>query len=174
MCVCTASKIFAPTSASLLVEPNFSDEWEADLVVKEVGGEGSRLLHSFPYQVNIRFSSVQFSSVTQSCPALCDPINCSTPGLPVNHHLPEFTQTHAHRVSDAIQPSHPLSHLLLLPSISQGELNQGWHTILPLMRGPINWYCLSELLCHEGLWSWVLAQQKNMTWSINNVFLEKK
>ena len=53
--------------------------------------------------------SVQFSSVTQSCPTLCDSMNCSTPGLPVNHQLPEFTQTHVHRVSDAIQPSHPLS-----------------------------------------------------------------
>ena len=54
------------------------------------------------------FSSVQFSSVAQSCPTLCDPMNCSTPGLPVHHQLPEFTQTHVHRVSDAIQPSHPL------------------------------------------------------------------
>ena len=53
--------------------------------------------------------SVQFSSVAQSCPTLCDPINCSTPGLPVHHQLPEFTQTHNHRVRDAIQPSHPLS-----------------------------------------------------------------
>ena len=53
--------------------------------------------------------SVQFSSVAQSCPTLCDPINCSTPGLPVHHQLPEFTQTHVHRVCDAIQPSHPLS-----------------------------------------------------------------
>ena len=52
---------------------------------------------------------VQFSSVAQSCPTLCDPINCSTPGLPVHHQLLEFTQTHVHRVSDAIQPSHPLS-----------------------------------------------------------------
>ena len=54
-------------------------------------------------------SSVQFSSVTQSCPTLCDPMNRSTPGLPVHHQLPEFTQTHVYRVSDAIQPSHPLS-----------------------------------------------------------------
>jgi len=53
--------------------------------------------------------SVQFSSVTQSCPTLCDPMKCSTLGLPVHHQLPEFTQTHVHRVSDAIQPSHPLS-----------------------------------------------------------------
>ena len=53
--------------------------------------------------------SVQFSSVAQSCPTLCDPMNCSTPGLPVHQQLWEFTQTHVHRVSDAIQPSHPLS-----------------------------------------------------------------
>ena len=54
-------------------------------------------------------TSVQFSSDTQSCLTLCDPMNCSTPGLPVHHQLPEFTQTHVHQVSDAIQPSHPLS-----------------------------------------------------------------
>ena len=53
--------------------------------------------------------SSQFSSAAQSCPTLCDPMNHSTPGLPVHHQLPEFTQTHVHRVSDAIQPSHPLS-----------------------------------------------------------------
>ena len=52
---------------------------------------------------------LQFSSVAQSCPTLCDPMNCSTPGLPVHHQLPEFTQTHVHRVGDAIKPSHPLS-----------------------------------------------------------------
>ena len=51
----------------------------------------------------------QFSSVAQSCPTLCDPMSRSTPGLPVHHELPEFTQTHVHRVRDAIQPSHPLS-----------------------------------------------------------------
>ena len=53
--------------------------------------------------------SVPFSSVAQSCPTLCDPMNHSTPGLPVHHQLPEFTQTHIRRVSDAIQSSHPLS-----------------------------------------------------------------
>ena len=54
-------------------------------------------------------TSVQFRSVTQSCPTLCDPMNRSTPGLPVHHKLPEFTQIHVHWVGDAIQPSHPLS-----------------------------------------------------------------
>ena len=55
--------------------------------------------------------TIQFSSVAQSCPTLCDPMNRSTPGLPVHHQLPEFTQTHVHRGSDTIQPSHPLSSL---------------------------------------------------------------
>ena len=53
--------------------------------------------------------SVRFSSVTQSCLTLCDPMNHSTPGLPVHHQLPEFTQTHVHQIGNAIQPSHPLS-----------------------------------------------------------------
>ena len=53
--------------------------------------------------------SVQFSSVSQSCPTLCDPMDCSTPGIPVHHQLPELTQTYVHRAGDAIQPSHPLS-----------------------------------------------------------------
>ena len=59
-----------------------------------------------PQQNN--FSSVQFSSVAQSCPTLCIPMNCSMPGLPVHHQCPEFTQTHVHWVGDAIQPSYPL------------------------------------------------------------------
>ena len=71
--------------------------------------------HNIIYINYMRFSVcalhlvAQFSSVTQSCPTLCDPMNCSTPGLPVHHQFPEFTQTHIHRVGDAIQPSHPLS-----------------------------------------------------------------
>ena len=60
-------------------------------------------------KVVLQNEGVEFSSVAQSCPTLCDPMNRSTPGLPVHHQLPEFTQTHVHRVSDAIQPSHPLS-----------------------------------------------------------------
>ena len=61
------------------------------------------------WKINITGKRIQFSSVAQSCPTLCDPMNRSTPGLAVHHQLPEFTQTHIHRVSDAIQPSHPLS-----------------------------------------------------------------
>ena len=55
------------------------------------------------------YETFRFSSVTQSCLSLCDPMNRSTPGLPIHHHLPEFIQIHVHRVSDVIQPSHPLS-----------------------------------------------------------------
>ena len=57
----------------------------------------------------MQLPSVQFSSVAQSCPTLCDPMDCSTPGLPVHHQVLELAQTHIHRVGDAIQPSHPLS-----------------------------------------------------------------
>ena len=81
-------------------------------------GDGTQNVRSLLWYVDLKlrhvrssslFSSVQFSPVTQSCLTLCDPMNCSTPGLPVHHQLPEFTQTHVHRVGDAIQPSHPLS-----------------------------------------------------------------
>ena len=65
--------------------------------------------------------SVQFSSVSQSCPTLCNPMNCSTPGLPVHHRLPEYTKTYVHWVGDAIQPSHPL------PSPSPPALNLSQH-----------------------------------------------
>ena len=64
----------------------------------------------------------QFSSVVQLCPTPCDPMNCSTPGLPVHHQLPESTQTHVHQVGDAIQPSHPLlSPSLPVPNPSQHQ-----------------------------------------------------
>ena len=77
--------------------------------------------------------SVQCSSVTQSCPTLFNPMNGSTPGLPVYHQLPEFTQTHAHRVSDAIQPSYPLS------SPSPPAFN------LPQQQGLFKWVSSGEL-----------------------------
>ena len=67
--------------------------------------------------MNSEQSCHQFSSVAQSCPTLCNPMNCSMPGFPVHHQLPELTQIHVHRVGDAIQPSHPCRPLLLPPSI---------------------------------------------------------
>ena len=74
-----------------------------------VGGTEKHVLTLAKNKVYFKKMYLQFSSVTQSCPNLCDPMNHSTPRLPVHHHLPEFTQTHVHRVRDAIQPSHPLS-----------------------------------------------------------------
>ena len=65
--------------------------------------------------------SFQFSSVTQSCPTLCNPLNRSTPGLPGHHQLPEFTQTHAHQVGDAIKPSYPVSSPSPAPNPSQHQ-----------------------------------------------------
>ena len=77
--------------------------------------------HDTNVALNITFKiwddSVHFSSVAQSCPTLCDPLDCSTAGIPVHHQIPEFTQTHVHRISDAIQPSYPHCPLLLPPSI---------------------------------------------------------
>ena len=83
-------------------------------------------------------SDFQFSSVTQSCPTLCDPIDCSTPGFPVHHQLPEFTQNHVHQVGDAIQPCHPLS----IPSPPAFDPSQHWvfsnESVLPI-RWPKYW-----------------------------------
>ena len=85
---------------------------------------GSQLIEKGVSQWNLRKQartvskhSDQIRSVTQSCPTLCDPMNCSTPGLPVHHQLPESTQTHVHWVGDAIQPSHSLSSPSPLPPI---------------------------------------------------------
>ena len=74
--------------------------------------------------------AVQFSSLTQSCPTLCDPMDCSTPGFPVHHQLLELTQTHVHHVGDAIQPSHPLSS----PSPPTFNLSQHQDLSFPLFR----------------------------------------
>ena len=82
---------------------------------------------------NFSWDSVQFSSVAQLCLTLCDPVDCSMPGFPVHHQLPELTQTHVCRVSDAIQPSHPLSS----PSPPAFNLSQ-----------------------HQGLFKWVRSSQQ--------------
>ena len=83
-------------------------------------------------------SSVQFSSVAQSCLTLCDPMNRSTPGLPVHHQLPEFTQTHVRPVSDAIQPSHPRSSPS--PPAPNPSQHQGlFQSVTLCMRWPKYW-----------------------------------
>ena len=103
-------------------------------------------------QYLLQFSSVQLSSVAQSCPTLFDPMNHSTPGLPVHHQLPEFSQTHL-RVGNAIQPSHPLS------SPSPPALNLSQHQIFSNesalhIRWPKYWsfsFNISPSNVHPGL-----------------------
>ena len=80
-------------------------------------------------------SSVQFSSVTQLCPTLCDPMNCSMPGLPVHHQLLEFTQTHVLQVGDAIQPSHPILHYYTTTTTTTTKSLQSCLTLCD----PIDW-----------------------------------
>ena len=125
-------------------------------------------------------SSVQFSSVAQSCLTLCDPMNRSTPGLPVRHQLPEFTQTHIHRVRDAIQPSHPLLSLFLLPPIPPSIRVFSNESTLH-MRWPKYWsfrFSISPSKEHPGLisfrmdWLDLLAVQRTLK-SLSNTTVQK-
>ena len=124
-------------------------------------------------------TSVQFSSVAQSCPTLCDSMNCSKPGLPVHHQLLEFTQTHIHWVGDAIQPSHPLSS----PSLPTFNLSQhqglfkwvsssrdqsigvsAWASVLPMNIqdwSPLGWT------------GWISLQSKGLSRVFSNTTLQK-
>ena len=88
--------------------------------MKEAEKVGKKDIHHLPFLRFQKFPCIQFSSVTQSCTTLCNPMHCSTPGFPVHHHLPELAQTHVHRVGDAILPSHPL----LSPSSPAFNLSQ--------------------------------------------------
>ena len=111
--------------------------------------------------------SVQFSSVSQLCPTLCAPMDYSTPGLPVHHQLPESTQTHDHWVGDAIQPSHPLLPLLLLPPIppskrlfsNESTLHTRWpkYWSISFSISPSSEY--SELVSFRMHWLGLLAVQ---------------
>ena len=92
-----------------------------------------RTVPKYLSKVTGRGSCLQFSSIAQSCLTLCDPVDCSTPGLPVHHQLLEFTQTYVHWVGDAIQPSHPL----LSPSPPAFNLSQ-----------------------HQGLFKWVSSSHQ--------------
>ena len=92
-----------------------------------------RTVPKYLSKVTGRGSCLQFSSIAQSCLTLCHPVDCSTPGLPVHHQLPEFTQTYVHWVGDAIQPSHPL----LSPSPPAFNLSQ-----------------------HQGLFKWVSSSHQ--------------
>ena len=93
----------------------------------------------------------QFSSVAQSCPTLCDPMDCSTPGLPVHQQLPEFTRTHVHRVGDAIQPSHILCFPLLLPPSICPSIRVFSSESVFRIWWPKYWTCIGQILDKQVL-----------------------
>ena len=96
--------------------------WDISYLYMHTNGTCTRFYtHMYAVFICWFFPCYQFSSVAQSCPTVCNPMNHSTPGLPVHHQFPEFTQTHVYRVRDAIQPSHPLSSPSPAPSPSQHQ-----------------------------------------------------
>ena len=126
-----------------------------------------------------KLSSVQFSSVTQLCLTLCDPMNRSTPGLSVHHQLPEVTQTHVHRVGDAIQPSHPLS------APSPPAPNPSQHQSFPMSQHlacgrSIGVSALASFLpmntqdsSHLGWTGWISFQSKGFSRVFSNTTVQK-
>ena len=123
----------------------------------------------------------QFSSVAQSCLLLCDPMDCSMPGLPVHHQISEFTQTHSHRVGDAIQPSHPLSS----PSLPAFNLSQHqglfqWVSSSPSGGQNIGVSASTSVLPMNiqdwfplGLTGWISLQSKGLSRVFSNTAVQK-
>ena len=132
-------------------------------------------------EIKIAFSA-QFTSVAQSCPTLCNPMNHSTPDLPVHHHLPEFTQTHVHRVGDAIQPFHPLSSPSPpAPNPSQHQGLFQWvnssHEVAKVLELQLN--SASVLRKNTQDWSplewtsWISLQSKELSKVFSNTTVQK-
>ena len=118
---------------------------------------------------------VQFSSVTQSCATLCDPMDCSTPGFPVHHQLPELAQTCVHRVGDAIQPSHPLSSpsppAPIPPSIRVFSIRWPKYWSLSFSISPSNEY--AALSSFRMDWLHLLAVQGTLSRVFSNTTVQK-
>ena len=122
----------------------------------------------------------QIRSVAQLCPTLCDPMNCSTPGLPVHHQLPEFTETHAHRVSDAIQPSHPLSSPSP-PTPSPPSIRVFYNESTLRMRWPKYWSFSFSIIppkksqgSSPSEWTrWISLQSKELSRVFSNTTVQK-
>ena len=131
-------------------------------------------------QSTLKMSSVQFSSVTQSCSTLCDPVNRSTPGFPVHHQVLEFTQTHVHWVGDAIQQSHPLSS----PSPPARNLSQHqgllkWVSYSHQVAKILEFCSTSVLPKNTQNWSplgwtgWISLQSKGLSRVFSNTTVQK-
>ena len=124
--------------------------------------------------------SVWFSSFSQSCPTLCDPMDCSTPGLPVHHQLLEFTQTHVHRDSDAVQPSHPLSSPPLPPPVlpASGAFPPS-QCVAPAGQSPGASASASVVPVNTQDWSplgwtgWISLQSKGLSRVFSNTTVQK-
>ena len=141
--------------------------------------QNSSLIDKWIMKIYIFYIS-QFSSVTQSCLTLCDPMDCSTPGLPVHHQLPEFTQTHVHWVGDTIQPSHPVipfsSWLQSFPASGSFQISQffasGGQSIgvsTPALALPMN---IQDWFPSE--WTgWISLQFKGLSRVFSNTTVQK-
>ena len=132
-------------------------------------------------RVDLRGTTVQFSSVAQLCPTLCNPMNCSTPGLPLHHQLTESTQTHVHWVGDAIQPSHPLSSPSP-PALPQSFPASGSFQKSQLFASggqSIGSFSFSISPSNEHYWSplewtgWVSLQSKGLSKIFSNTTVQK-
>ena len=111
--------------------------------------------------VHMHVCMYQFSSVSQMCPTLCDPMDCSMPGFPVHHQLPEFTQTHVHWAGDAIQPSHPLS------SPSPPAVNPSQHQGLFQWLSSLHWVAeVLELQLQHQSFQWIFRTDFLLDWLV--------
>ena len=127
------------------------------------------------------FRSDQIRSVTQLCPTLCDPMNHSTPGLPVHHQLPEFTETHVHRVSDPIQPSHPLSSPApIAPNPSQHQSLFQWvnssHEVAKVLEFQLQHHSFQRnpRAISPSEWTgWLSLQSKRLSRVFSNTTVQK-
>ena len=139
-----------------------------------------RTVWRFLKKFEIELPSVQFISVAQSCPTLWDPMNRSTPGLPVHHQLPEFIQTHVHWVSDAIQPSHPLSsHSTPAPNPSKHQSLFQWvnssHEVAKVLEFQLQHHSLQRnpRLISFRWTGWISLQSKGLSRVFSNNTVQK-
>ena len=125
-----------------------------------------------------KFLFIRISSVTQLCPTLCDPLDCSTPGFPDDHQLPELTQTHVHWVGDAIQPSHPL----LSPSLPAFNLSQhqglfkwviSWHQVAKALDFQLQHQSFQWIFRTLGCTGWIYLQSKGLSRVFSNTTVQK-
>ena len=150
------------------------------LKINKLGGNLMNIyLYLYVYMSIYIYIFIKFSSVAQSCPTVCDPINRSTPGLPLHHQLPEFTQTHVHWIGDAIQPSHPLSspsppalnlsqhHFQMSQLSASGGQSVGVSALASVL--PINTQDWSPL----GWTGWISLQSKGHARVFSNTTVQK-